>query len=224
MGPRGPSWQGFAGPGDMRAPPAHPAASPRESRGKVCREGSCPALGGPGHRLRVWGIHQGSEGSHLATATSITEEPDPACLGRPHWTHLSRRTKELGAREWAPGGHPGTGVGHTHPDLHCELQEALPTLPLSICPNPVPIPSQVPRKVTIEKGDNKYSGYNFIEQVPNVQKPCHTTFVGFPFLLPLSQAREAGTHHHRGQQGTVMKVLFSGVGTVSFIPQLCCEA
>lgn len=73
MGPPGPSWQGFAGPGDMWAPPAYPAASPRESRGKVCREGSCPALGGPSHRPRVWGIHQGSEGGHLATAASIAD-------------------------------------------------------------------------------------------------------------------------------------------------------
>lgn len=55
-------------------------------------------------------------------------------------------------------------------------------------------------------------------------KTLPTTFVGFPFLFPhpySSQLQVAGSDHCGRQQGTVMKVLVSGIWSLNFISQFC---
>lgn len=105
--------------------PRLPSRLSCESRGKVCREGSRPALGGPSHSLRVWGIHYSSEGGHLATAGSAAEEPDPACLGWPSWTQLSRRTKWWGTGRWGRRG-AIWALESGRPTLTCSVNSGKP--------------------------------------------------------------------------------------------------
>lgn len=75
-----------------------------------------------------------------------------------------------------------------------------------------------PRKVLIKKGDNnKYSGYNFIGQVPSVQNLAIPHVWLSPFCSPNPRPRG-------GEQGTRMKVLFSNMGALGHVAQLCCGA
>ena len=65
------------------------------------------------------------------------------------------------------GCHPGTGVWQTPPDLLCEFWQALTLSPSFICSDCVFICLRLSKRYDTEENNNKYNGYNFIEQVPN---------------------------------------------------------
>ena len=103
------------------------------------------------------------------------------------------------------GCHLGTGVWQTHPDLLCELWQALTLFPSSICPDCVVIYLRLSKTYNKEENNNKYNGYNFIEQVPNARNLATSLLWVFPFCPLSSQPQGAGTDHHGRQQETAKK-------------------